>query len=263
LAVMESTSVYWKAVYEALEDVKVPAIVVNARHVKNVPGRKTDVIDSEWLAELGRFGLLRGSFIPCRDIREIRLLTRYRGKLCGMLSSEKNRLHKVLDDCGIRLGAVVSDINGVSACRMVQALIEGDASAEQIAELAQGRLRKKCKKIALSLEAKISDRHRWLLKRIQGHINELEANIRAIDRQVFAAMKPYENQWHLLQTIPGINRISAAILLSEIWTDMSRFGSPQRLASWAGMCPGNNESAGKRKTGRTRKGNKYVRSILY
>lgn len=261
LAVMESTGIYWKAVFEALEDEEIEAMVVNARHVKKVPGRKTDVTDSEWLAELARCGLLRPSFIPPRDLRELRLLTRYRSKLSGILAGEKNRLHKVLDDCGIRLGAVVSDIDGVSAREMVRALLEGNTPKE-IAKLARGKLRKKVIELELSLDGRISDRHRLLLQTISRHIQGLAGEIEAIDRQVFAAMEPYRNEWQLLQTIPGIDQTSAAMLLVEIGVDMSRFGSGNHLSSWAGMCPGNNESAGKRKTGRSPKGNQYVRTIL-
>jgi transposase len=262
LAVMESTGIYWKAVFDALEDEEIEAMVVNARHVKNVPGRKTDVMDSEWLAELARCGLLRSSFIPPRDIRELRLLTRYRMKLSGILSGEKNRLHKVLDDCGIRLGAVVSDIDGVSAREMVRALLDGSSSPKEIARLARGKLRNKLDKLELSLDGRISDRHRMLLEAITNHIEGLQQQIQEMDRQVFAAMEPYAQEWSLLQTIPGMDQISAAMLLIEIGVDMSRFGSRERLSSWAGMCPGNNESAGKRKSGRSRKGNRYVRAIL-
>ncbi|MEW6737024.1 MAG: IS110 family transposase [Acidobacteriota bacterium] len=246
LAAMESTCVYWKAVYEALEEAAIKVIVVNAQHIKKVPGRKTDVGDSEWLAELARCGLLKASFIPPRDFRELRMLTRYRMKLSGYLSSEKNRLHKVLDDCGIRLGVVVSDIDGVSAREMISRLISGNSSVDEIAQLARGRLRNKAEELKLSLEGRISDRHRDLLKRIEGHIKWLSYQMREIDSQVVAAMQPYKEQWQLLQTIPGVDQISAAILLAEIGIDMSQFGSKERLSSWAGICPGNNESAGKK-----------------
>jgi len=164
LAVMESTGIYWKSVYAALEDAGIKASVVNARQVKQVPGRKTDVCDSEWLAELARCGLLRPSFIPPRDFRELRLLTRYRRKLTGILSAEKNRLHKVLDDAGIRLGCVVSDIDGVSARVMVEALIDGGSTPEQIADQALGHLKKKRDVLELALEGEISDRHRLVLQ---------------------------------------------------------------------------------------------------
>lgn len=246
-AVMESTGIYWKAVYEALEEAELKAFVVNARHVKNVPGRKTDVQDSEWLAELARCGLLRASFIPPRDLRQLRLLTRYRGKLSGYLAGEKNRLHKVLDDSGIRLGCVVSDIDGVSARRMIEALIEGRRTPEEIANLAIGRLGKKTPELRMALEGRLSDRHRFLLKHIQGHIKWLERQIKEIDRQVVAAMEPYREEWQRLQTIPGFDQISAAMLLAEIGTNMSHFGNKDRLSSWAGMCPGNNQSAGKKR----------------
>jgi transposase len=247
LAVMESTGVYWKAVYEVLEDAEIETYTVNARYVKNVPGRKTDIQDSEWLAELARCGLLKGSFIPPRDLRELRLLTRYRRKLSGYLSGEKNRLHKVLDDAGIRLGCVVTDIDGVSARQMIEALIEGSMTPEQMAELARGKLRKKESEIKLALDGRLSDRHRFLLKRIQAHVKWLEHEIGEIDRQILAAMKPYRKEWELLHTIPGIDDISAAMLIAEIGVDMSRFGSKDRLSSWTGACPGNNESAGKKK----------------
>jgi len=247
IAVMESTGIYWKSVYEALERKEVKAFVVNARHVKNVPGRKTDVQDSEWLAELARCGLLRASFIPPRDLRELRLLTRYRGKLVGTLKAEKNRLHKILDGCGIRLGSVVSDIDGVSAREMIDALIEGKKEPYEIVLLARGRLNKKMPELIEALDGELSDRHRFLLKQIHSHIKWLEGQVGEINRQVVAAMKPYREEWHLLQTIPGIDELCAAMLLAEIGPDMSCFGSKDHLSSWAGMCPGNNESAGKKK----------------
>jgi transposase len=262
LAVMESTGIYWKAVFEALEDASVTAYVVNARHVKNVPGRKTDVGDSEWLAELCRCGLLRASFVPPRDFRELRMLTRYRRKLSGQLAGEKNRLHKVLDSSGIRLGCVVSNIDGVSAHNMIDALIESKKTPYAIAEMALGQLRGKKKELRLSLDGQLSDRHRFLLIRIRNHIQWLAESIQEIDDQVVAAMEPYQEEWRLMQTIPGIDKIGAAMLLAEIGVDMSRFGKKERLSSWAGMCPGNNESAGKKKSGRCRPGNKYVRSLL-
>ena len=247
LAAMESTGIYWKSVFEALEDAEVTAIVVNARHVKNVPGRKTDVQDSEWLSELCRCGLLRASFIPPRDFRELRMLTRYRRKLTGQLAGEKNRLHKVLDSCGIRLGCVVSDIDGVSARNMIDALIDGTKTPNEIAEMTLGRLRSKKKDVMLALDGQLSDRYRFLLTRIRKHIMWIKESMQEIDVQVVAAMKPYQEELQLIQTIPGIDKMGAAMLLAEIGVDMSRFGNKNRLSSWAGMCPGNNESAGKKK----------------
>lgn len=247
LAVMESTGVYWKSVYEALEVQGVKVYVVNARHVKQVPGRKTDVLDSEWLAELARCGLLKPSFIPPKDLRELRLLTRYRQKLTGMLAGEKNRLHKILDDAGIRLGCVVSDIDGVSARKMIEALIEEQIVPSEIAQLAQGRLRGKKNLLKQALVGKLSDRHRFLLKGIQSHIQWLEARLFEIDGQVVAAMQPYQEEWQLLQTIPAVDKLSAAMLLAEIGADMESFANKEHLSSWAGLCPGNYESAGKKK----------------
>lgn len=247
LAVMESTGIYWRTVYDVIEEFGIKVYVVNARHVKNVPGRKTDVLDSEWLAELARCGLLRASFIPPKDLRQLRLLTRYRRKLSGYLGGEKNRIQKILEDCGIKLGCVVSDINGVSAKRMIVALIEGRLLPEEMVKLCVSRLQKKEEEIKLALDGNISDRHRFLLRRIMGHIEWFERQIEEIDSQVVNAMRPYIKEWELLQTLPGVDEISAAMLLTEIGVDMSRFGSKERLSSWAGMSPGNNESAGKKR----------------
>jgi transposase len=262
LAVMESTGIYWQCVYEELEEMGIPSYVVNARHVKNVPGRKTDISDSEWLAELARCGLLRPSFIPPKDFREIRMLTRYRKKVTSMLGSEKNRIHKILESAGIKVGAVVSDIDGVSAREMVAAIINESHTPEEIAQMARGRLKSKKDDLIKSLKGRLSDRHRFLLKKIQNHMKWLENHINEIDSQVEKAMIPYKMEWQLLQTIPGVDKISAAMLLSEIGVDMSSFGNKDRLSSWAGMCPGNNQSANKRKSGRTRHGDKFIKSLL-
>lgn len=262
LAVMESTGVYWKQTYEALEDGGLKVYVVNARYVKNVPGRKTDVMDSEWLAELGRCGLLKPSFIPPRDFRELRLLIRYRRKLKAVLSAERNRLHKHLEISGIKLSCVVSKIDGVSATRMVEAVLEGK-EPEEIADLAVGRLKKKKKELLKAFDGyELSDRIQSLMERILSHIRWLESRLNEIDMQVVAAMEPYREEWQLLQTLPGINQISAAMLLTEIGVDMNQFKNRNHLSSWAGMCPGNNESAGKRRSGKTRKGNQNVRTLL-
>lgn len=261
LAVMESTSIYWKAIFSALEGAGITAHVVNARHVKNVPGRKTDVKDSQWLASLARFGLLRPSFIPPEDLRELRLISRRRMKLQGMLAGEKNRLHKVLDDAGIRLGSVVSDINGVSARAIIDGLIDG-MRPFQLMNFVCGRLKDKIPELLDALDNPLSERHLFMLRQIRSHIRFIEQEIQEIDRYLLAAMSPYKTQWEILQTIPGVDKISAAMLIIEIGVDMKRFGSMERLASWAGMCPGNNESAGKRKSGRTRKGNRTVRQLL-
>ena len=261
LVVMESTGIYWKSVYAHLENAGIAAWVVNAHMIKHVPGRKTDMADSEWLAVLARFGLVRASFIPPKDLRELRLVSRYRRKLTAMCASEINRLHKILDDGGIKLGAVVSDINGVSARAMVGALIQGNGLG-QVLDLARGRLKQKREELGASLEGDLTARHLFVLGHLHAHIETLEREIADIDRYMLAAMQPYAWAHGLLQTIPGIDQIAAAMILIEIGDDMGRFGCAERLACWAALSPGNNESAGKRKSGRTRHGNSIIRYLL-
>jgi transposase len=261
LVVMESTGIYWKSPYAALEAVGIRAWVVNARHVKTVPGRKTDVADAQWLATLARAGLLRGSFIPPAQIRHLRLVARQRQKLTGMLVSEKNRLHKVLCDAGVRLGVLVSDIHGQAGRAMTKALIAGKPLPE-VLDLA-GRLRAKREDLFEALQPEeLTAAHLFVLGELMDHIENLEARIQRFERQLLAGLAPWEQQLVLLQTIPGIDTIGAAMLLVEISEDMQSFGSAERLASWVGICPGNNESAGKRKSGQTRKGNVWVRRLL-
>lgn len=262
VVVMESTSVYWFPVYQALEDKGICSLVVNARHIKTVPGRKTDTQDSEWLAEIAKYGLVRGSFVPPRDIRQLRQLTRYRRTLVQMVSAEKNRLHKVLESCGIKLGIVVSSIDGVSAWSMVKALAQGSNSPTELANLAKGRLRAKIDPLREALTAELSDRHRSVLQTILSHIEWIEESIKSLDVQIVAALGPYRESFELLQTIPGIDETSAAVLLAECGASLEPFPTVKHFCSWAGVCPGNNESAGKRKSGRTRKANKYVRSTI-
>ena len=259
--VMESTGIYWKSPYAALEAAGLFAKVVNARHVKNVPGRKTDVGDAQWLATLARAGLLRGSFIPPARLRELRLVARQRQKLVGQLASEKNRLHKVLTDGGIRLGVVVSDLHGHSARAMVRAIIAGQPPHEVI-QLASARLKAPRAEIFEALQGDLTASHRFVLQELMQHIGEIEARIARFDARLLAGLDDERNTLALLQTLPGVDLIGAAMLLVEIGTDMTVFGSADRLASWVGMCPGNNESAGKRKSGHIRKGNLYVRRLL-
>jgi len=259
--VMESTGIYWKSPYAALEAQGIAAWVVNARHVKNVPGRKTDVGDAHWLATLARAGLLRGSFIPQADIRHLRLIARQRQKLGGMLASEKNRLHKVLADSGVRLNVLVSDLHGQSARAMVKALIAGKPM-DQILDLAL-RLQAGREKLFEALQPEeLSASHVFVLTEIMQHIEELEARIARFEQALLQGLDAWAPQLVLLQTIPGIDRMGAAMLLVEISAEMQNFGSAERLASWVGICPGNNESAGKRKSGKTRKGNAWVRRLL-
>ncbi len=259
--VMESTGIYWKSPYAALEVVGIRAQVVNARHVKNVPGRKTDVGDAQWLATLARAGLLRGSFVPPAKLRELRLISRQRQKLVGQLASEKNRLHKVLTDGGVRLGVVVSDLHGQSARAMVKAIIDGQ-SPHEVLKLASRRLKASREEIFDALQGELTDSHRFVLDELMCHIEEIEARIARFDARLLDALTDERNALALLQTLPGVDLIGAAMLLVEIGTDMDAFGSADRLASWVGICPGNNESAGKRKSGRVRKGNPYVRRLL-
>jgi transposase len=261
LVVMESTGIYWKSVFAHLENAGITAWVVNAHRIKHVPGRKTDMADSEWLAVLARFGLVKASFIPPRDLRELRLVSRYRRKLSAMCASEINRLHKILDDGGIKLGGVVSDINGVSARAMVSALIEGK-SIEHMLGLARGKLQQKREELGASLDGDLSARHLFVLGHIEAHIQALQRELAEIDRYLLSAMQPYAWAHQLLQTIPGIDEIAAALILVEIGDDMARFGRARSLACWAALSPGNNESAGKRKSGRTGHGNSTIRFIL-
>jgi transposase len=261
LVVMESTGIYWKSIYAHLERAGVNTWVVNAHRVKHVPGRKTDVANSEWLAVLARFGMVKASFIPPKDLRELRLLSRYRRKLNAMRASEINRLHKILDDGGIKLGGVVSDIDGVSARAMVSALIAGQ-SIEQMVGLARGKLKQKRDELAASLDGELSQRHLFVLGHIEAHIQALQRQLDEIDSYMLHALQPYAWAHELLQTIAGIDEIAAALILIEIGDDMARFGRAQSLACWAALSPGNNESAGKRKSGRTGHGNSVIRSIL-
>ncbi len=261
VVVMESTGVYWKSPFAALEAVGIVAWVVNARHVKAVPGRKTDVADAQWLATLARAGLLRASFIPPAAFRQLRLVARQRQKLVGMCSAEKNRLHKVLVDAGIRINVVVSDVHGSSARTMIKALIAGKPLHEVLD--CKGRLRASREELCEALSTdQLSAAHRFVAQVIMAHIEEIEKSIQNMDAYLLEGLQAWQPQLNLLQTIPGVDQIGAAMLLVEIGADMDAFGSAERLASWVGMCPGNNESAGKRKSGRIRKGNAWVRRLL-
>jgi transposase len=261
LVVMESTGVYWKSVNRALQKQGLKTVVANARHLKQVPGRKTDVADSQWLAVLGRAGLVNGSFIINADFEHLRLISRQRKKIVGMLISEKNRLHKILADAGIRLSVVVSDLGGVSARQMIKCLIEGGNPDEALATIST-KLQATPELIRLALDGDLTTSHKFVLGEIMHHIEALEGAITRFEVELLAGLS--DNEWalRLLETIPGIDRVGAAMLLVEIGVEMSVFGDASHLASWAGLCPGNNESAGKRKSGKTRKGNPWVRHLL-
>jgi transposase len=260
LVILESTGIYWKSVHAHLERAGLVTWVVNAHHVKHVPGRKTDVADSEWLAQLGRYGLVRGSFIPPRDLRELRLVARYRKKVGDQLAAEKNRMHKLLDDAGIKLGSLVADINGKAARAIVDGLIDGLPPDKLI--LFAGRLKAPKDSLLASLDGDLSPRHTLLLTELRVHVRHLEDRLAKLDAYLIEAMAPYAWAFRLLQTLPGLDEIGAAMILVEIGDDLARFGSADRFASWAALCPGNHESAGKRKSGKTRKGNTTVRYLL-
>jgi transposase len=258
--VMESTGIYWKSPYAALERVGIRALVVNAQHVKKVPGRKTDTSDAEWLAMLARAGLLRGSFIPPQKLRNLRHISRYHHRTTAMLAAEKNRLVRLLSDAGIRLTAAVSDAHGVAARTMIDCLLDG-GTPEQALRYA-GRLKAPPEELLASLQGELSEEHLFVARMIRQHIATLQTQLADLERRLFDELKPYEAAVQLLLTLPGIDRLAAATLLVEIGVDMTAFGTPDRLSKWAGVCPGNHESAGKRKRGKTAPGNRYVRAIL-
>lgn len=258
---MESTGVYWKPIWNILEG-SFDVTLVNAQHLKKVPGRKTDVKDCEWIAQLLQYGLLAKSFVPTRQIRELRDLTRHRSKLVDQRTSVANRIHKTLEDANIKLGAVASDILGVSGRKMLHAMAGGEQDPERLADMALRKLRDKKAELKESLTGKLSDHHRFMLKMLLEQLKFLENQIEALDKHIAEKMRPFEVELQLLDTIDGVDRRTAENLLAETGADMSQYPSAGNLASWAGMCPGNNESAGKRKTGKTAQGNKWLRRTL-
>jgi transposase len=261
---MESTGVFWQPVWNVLE--AAPAgfvlLLVNARHVKAVPGRKTDVKDSEWLADLLRHGLLKASFVPDRAQRELRELTRYRRALLEERAAAVNRLQKTLEGANIKLAAVASDTLGVSGRRMLEALVAGGADAAALAALAKGKLRKKLPELQRALTGRFGAHQRFLVAQQLAHVDDLDAALAALDAEVAARLRPFAAEVARLDAIPGVGQRTAELLLAEVGADLRRFPTAGHLASWAGMCPGNHESAGKRLGGRTRKGNRYLRAAL-
>ena len=298
---MESTGVYWKPIFNLLES-HLEVILVNPEHIKKVPGRKTDVKDCEWIAQLLQHGLLRASFVPERPIRDLRDLTRQRVQLVGEKARAANRIQKVLEDANIKLGSVATDVLGTSGRAMLRALIAGETNAETLAELARGLLRKKLPQLRKALTGQVTDHHRFLLSLHLDHLTHLETWIGQLEQRIGVEMEkdrppepppgpggslgpaagdsspataatpalpkgspPVPGLWAalwLLMTIPGISRRVAEVVLAEVGTDMGRFARHEHLASWAGLCPGNNESAGKRRSGRTAHGNTWLRSAL-
>jgi transposase len=258
---MESTGVYWKPIYAILEGA-FEIVVANAQHVKKVPGHKTDVKDAEWIADLLCHGLLRSSFVPPKPIRELRDLTRYRRKRVESRSAERNRLLKLLETANIKLASVASDVFGVSGLLMLEALAEGKATAQEMAELAKRRLRKKIPELELALEGKVEEHHRFLLSLQLRRLQKVEEDLGVLEQRIQEKLKPYAAQITLLDEIPGVDWTLAAGIIAEMGVDMKVFENVSQLASWTGVCPGNNESGGKRKSSRIPKGNVYLKTTL-
>jgi transposase len=260
---MEATGVYWKPVWHVLEAVpELELLLANAHAVKNMPGRKTDVGDAEWLAQLCECGLLRPSFVPPPVIAELRDLTRYRKKLIEERSREIQRIQKLLEDAGIKLDSVVSDILGVSARQMLEALIGGVRDVDALAELAQTRMRPKIPTLRRALEGRFGAHHALMLRMHLDHVDQLSTAIERLDVEVDRVIRPFSDQLQRLITIPGVGRRTAEVIIAEVGVEMCRFATAGHLASWAGMCPGNHESGGKRRSGRARKGNRALRAAL-
>ncbi len=258
---MEATGVFWKPVWAVLED-DFELLLVNARHVKQVPGRKTDVSDAAWLCQLLEAGLLRASFVPPKPIRALRQLTRYRKAQIKERQREANRLHKALEDTGIKLDCVATDILGVSGRAMLDALVRGTTDPEVLADLARGRLRKKLPALREALEGRFDSLHALLIGSILAHLDFLDEQIDRLSDAIEQQLRPFAPAVELLRSIPGVERRTAQVIIAEIGADMSVFPTAGHLASWAGQCPGNHQSAGKRRSGRTRKGSKWLNQAL-
>ncbi len=258
---MEATGVYWKPVWAILED-EFDCLLCNARHVKQVPGRKTDVSDAAWLCQLLEAGLLRRSFVPPKPIRALRNLTRYRKAQIGERQREANRLHKILEDSGIKLDCVASDILGVSGRAMLDALVQGTTDPAVLSELARGKLRKKIPALKEALVGRFDGQHALIVSAILAHLDFLDGQIELLSAEIEAQLTPLHAAVELLSTIPGVKQRTAEVIIAEIGVDMSRFPSERHLASWAGQCPGNDQSAGKRRSGKTRHGSKWLDSAL-
>lgn len=261
-AAMESTGVYWKPIFNLLED-EFSIVLANPQHLKKVPGKKSDVSDSQWIASLLRCGLIPASFIPPRPIRELRDLNRTRKKLVGVMASEKNRLQKVLEDANIKLTSVVSKVDGKSSMNMIQALLTKDElTREEIKAMVHGKLRSKTDQLVEALNGKLTYHHRFLLKFHLENIAFMAEQIQELEKEIQERMIPFQKESNLIQTIPGISVITASAIIAEIGVDMSPFPDEAHLSSWAGICPGNNESAGVKKSGKIRKGDKFLKAAL-
>lgn len=258
---MESTGVYWKPIWNILEG-HMELLLVNARHLKTVPGRKTDVKDCEWIAQLMQYGLLKASFVPSPEIRQWRDLTRHRTKLTDQHTAVVNRLHKVLEDGNIKLSTVISDIMGVSGRRMLRALAAGESDPVVLSAMGDKRLKAPPQELQASLFGHVQEHHRFMLGTLLDQVDFLEQQIARLDERIEAQMRPFEAAINRLDTIDGIDRWGAQCLLAELGPDMAQYPSADHLSSWAGMSPGNDESAGKRRSGKTPKGNKWLRRTL-
>jgi transposase len=258
---LESTGVYWKPIWNLLEG-QVELLLVNAQHIKAVPGRKTDVQDSEWIADLLRHGLLRASFVPDREQRELRELTRYRASLVRERSREINRLQKTLEGANIKLAAVATDILGKSGHDILVALAAGATDAAALADLARGKLRAKLPELERALVGRFGAHQRLLVAHQLGHIDYLDEVIAELSARIAERLRPFDAELERLDAITGVGRYTAEVIVAEIGTDMTRFPTDRHLASWAGLCPGNHQSAGKRQSGKTRKGNRWLRTAL-
>ncbi len=258
---MESTGVYWKPIWNLLED-GFDLMLVNAQHIKAVPGRKTDIKDCEWIAELLQHGLLRGSLVPPQAVRELRDLNRNRAILVQQRATVSNRIEKVLEDANIKLAAVASHVLGQSGRTMLQAMVDGISDPSKLAEMARAKLRNKIPKLRLAFEGRFVEAHRFQMEQLLDQLHFLDATVAEFEQKIEERNRPWDDKITLLLTIPGVDWITASSLVAEIGGDINQFPTAQHLASWAGICPGNEESAGKRYSGKTRKGSRWLRRVL-
>lgn len=258
---MEATGVYWKPIYNILED-GFNVILVNAQHIKSVPGRKTDVRDSEWIAKLLQHGLLKASFVPSAQFRDLRDLTRSRTKLVQMRTGVANRISKVLEDANIKLGSVASNILGKSCRAMLESIVLGNTDAEVLADMSLRKMRSKIPELIDALEGRVTEHHRFMLERLLNEVDYLDSEIELFSRRIDEKMSPFRDELERMDTANGVDKRVAEIVLAEIGVDMNQFPDDKHLCSWAAICPGNNESAGKNKSGKTRKGNNWLKSAL-
>jgi transposase len=262
IVAMESTGVFWKPIWNLFEGV-FDLLLVNPEHIKKVPGRKTDVKDAQWIAELLQHGLLKPSFVPAKPVRQLRDLTRQRVQLVRQKVQVANRIHKTLEDANIKLGSVASDVLGASGRDMIRAIVKGESDPIKLAEMARQRLRKKIPQLQEALCGEIEEHHRFLLGMLMEQVDFLERQIEKLNHRIEEVLPlPFEQAINRLDTIPGLDRRGAQNIVAEVGVDMGQFQSAAQLASWVGICPGNNESAGKRRSGRTTKGNRWLRVIL-